>query len=243
MLCCATMELETGGPLPGQLQSWMEPGMISTLNPVVTTVVYNTPEHNLGVVGSYEQIYRTEFKEISQPSILVFAHDDVIMREHGWDARLLREFRDPSVGVVGFGGALVHGSPNLYKRPYYLPGLGRSGYLSNVDDAEVHGERFTGAADVAVLDGFVLAVRRSFLDKIGGFQQLIDAGIDFIGYDYMICGLAHRLGYRVRVVGCRCHHKGGGTSTKVNVDRQEEYDRAHRIIYEQMRDVLPWECA
>ncbi len=235
-LLVATMEEEVQGRLPGQVQSWKDNAIGLGMDSI--DVLWNTKENNKGVVGSYQAMY-----EETPEDVLVYAHDDVIMRELGWDVRLLREFRDPSVGVVGFGGALVHGSPNLYKRPYYLPGLGRSGYLSNVDDAEVHGERFTGAADVAVLDGFVLAVRRSFLDRIGGFQQLIDAGIDFIGYDYMICGLAHRHGYRVRVVGCRCHHKGGGTSTKVNVDRQEEYDRAHRIIYEQMRDVLPWECA
>ncbi len=223
-------------PYPGQISTWIES---SSHHQYVYASRVNTSKDNLGVVGSYQQLYERPI----DADVLVYAHDDVIMRESGWDVRLLNEFRDPSVGVVGFGGALVHGSPNLYKRPYYLPGLGRSGYLSNVDDAEVHGERFTGTADVAVLDGFVLACRRSLLDRIGGFQQLIDAGIDFIGYDYMICGLAHRLGYRTRVIGVRCHHKGGGTSTKVNVDRQEEYDRAHRIIYEELRDVLPWECA
>ncbi len=231
-LCIATMAVD----IPETVRSAVQTATVIGWD--TTSVHLNTIEKNDGVVGSYQKLY-----EQSKSDVLIYMHDDVQVHEEGWDVRVRNEFHDPSVGVVGFGGALVHGSPNLYKRPYYLPWLGRSGYLSNVDDAEVHGERFTGAADVAVLDGFVLAIRRSFLDKIGGFQQLIDAGIDFIGYDYMICGLAHRLGYRTRVVGVRCHHKGGGTSTKVNVDRQEEYDRAHRIIYEELRDVLPWECA
>ena len=146
---------------------------------------------------------------------------------------------DPQTAVVGFGGALWHGLPELYKVPYQLQQLQRGQYRSNVDDAEVHGERFTGRCRVAVLDGFALAVRRSFLDRIGGFAKISAMGIDFINYDYTICALARRYGYKIRMVGVRCHHRGGVTSTKLGIDWQPSYVRAHEVFYNNFRDVMP----
>jgi len=229
-LCVATMKNDNL-PHPGDIPGWVR----ASQTYIPTYIHRNWPDANDGVVGSYQWMY-----EGSGEPILCYLHDDVICREEGWDVRLLKEFEDPKVGLVGFGGALAHGSSELYKRPYELTNLRRMGYLSNVDDAEVHGERFSGSCDVAVLDGFCLCIRRSVLDRIGGWKILIDAYIGFIAYDYVICALVRRLGYRIRVVGCRCHHRGGGTSVKINVDRQAEYDYAHRWCYENLRDVLPY---
>lgn len=219
-LCCATMRAKSDTSYPGDLTSWLAKAS-SCHN--ATDVRYNTPEDNLGVVGSYQWLYERRTEDV-----LIYTHDDVIMREQNWDRRLLDEFEDPEVGIVGLGGAKWHGVEELYKVPYVLQQLRRGDYVSNVDDAEVHGERFNGATDCAVLDGFTLCVRRSFLDRINGWNQLLIAGIDFIAYDYVICALARRYGYKIRVVGLRCHHRGGGTSVGINVDRQKEYDYAHR---------------
>lgn len=235
-ICVATMRQEQAGAYPGDISLATAN---ATTQPVVN-VLFNTPKHNLGVVGSYQWLYKTA---AAGSDLLCFMHDDVIVRERGWDARVIREFEDETVGMVGFGGAKQHGAGDLYKTPYRLQQLGRSGYLSNVDDAEVHGARFEGATDVAVLDGYVLVIRRRLLDLVGGWQQVIDAGVDFIGYDYMMCGLVHRVGARIRVVGVRCHHRGGGTSVAVvKADRQAEYEHSHRWLYDNMRDVLPWVC-
>jgi len=205
----------------------------------------NTAENNLGVVASYE-----ELRQRTAAPILCYIHDDVICRELGWDLRVLEEFEDPKVGVVGFGGALRHGSDELYKRPYKLQQLGRAGYRSNVDDAEVHGERFEDNCDVAVLDGFALIVRRELLDRAGGWPH--DRYPPHHCYDYFLCCLAHQLGYRVRLCGVRCHHLGGRTAlspayqlwaerSKWGSD-QAMHEAGHRLIYEDFRDVLPWSC-
>ncbi len=203
----------------------------------------NTPEDNLGVVGSYQWLY-----EHTTAPIIAYIHDDVICREQGWDERILKEFDDPTVGVVGFGGALHHGSDDLYRTPYRLQQLARAHYLSNTDDAEFHGERFTGACDVAVLDGFALVVRRELLDRCGGWPV---TKIRFHAYDYAICCLAHRYRYRVRVVGVRCHHLGGRTSTtpqyQVWAENQglsdnDDHVQAHAYIYHEFSDVLPYRC-
>lgn len=119
-----------------------------------------------GVLPLYQEAF-----EQSSGEIVAFLHDDVSIYEPGWDLRVEREFLDNNhVGVVGFGGALRHGSSDIYKSPYSLQQLGRSDYYSNTDDAELHGTRFTGEMNAAVLDGFCLIARRELLEKMGGWQ-------------------------------------------------------------------------
>src|SRR5437868_2284955 len=103
---------------------------------------YNTPDNNLGVIGAYQKLYVN-----STEDILAFIHDDCIFHQEGWNERIIKEFEDPQVGIAGFGGALWHGTDDLYKVPYQLEQLRRGDYLSNVEDAEIHGRRFTGSCD------------------------------------------------------------------------------------------------
>lgn len=184
--------------------------------------------------------------EITDGDVIAYIHSDVIIHEQGWAKRVLAEFENERVGVVGFGGSLWHGSPDIYKVPYHISQLGRSFYISNVDDWEAHGKRFDGACDVATLDGFVLCVRRSMLVAAGGWP--VEA-LPFHGYDHWLTLTAHRLGYKVRLAGVRCHHLGGLTSV---MDETQAWARttkwgsetemhivAHRWLYEEFRDVLP----
>lgn len=189
-----------------------------------------------GILHAYEQAWRQ-----SKADVIAYLHDDCVTKEKDWHLRVLAEFESPDVGLIGFGGALVHGSPELYKRPYDHRQLGRSHYMSNVDDAEVHGARFTGSNDVATLDGFALIVRRDILERAGGWPVGV---LDYIMYDQWLTCMAHRLGYRVRVVGVRCHHLGGRTAVTLKKADETgvEYDKAHRYIYNEFRDVLPWSC-
>lgn len=238
-ICVATMSEET---LPGSITTFRD-CRSTELMPYPIVVKHNSAESNAGLIGSYNDLY-----ENTPNDILAFIHDDVICREKGWDERVLAEFDDPNVGVVGFGGALQHGSPLLYKTPYVLQQLARFDYRSNVDDAELHGERFKGACDVAVLDGFALVVRRDLLVRGGGWPRVAGG---FHCYDYAICALAHRFRYRVRMVGIACHHLGGRTSTtpqyqewaqRQGVNDQEVHTMSHRWIYDEYSDVLPWRC-
>lgn len=187
--------------------------------------------------------------EECQDPVLAYLHDDVTIHDGDWAERVLAEFQDPTIGVVGFGGALIHGHPDLYRKPYELTQLARFGYLSNMDDAEAHGQRLTGTCDVAVLDGFALIMRRALLAAVGGWpvNQMV-----FHCYDYWLCCTAHRLGYRVRLVGVRCHHAGGMTSTKPayqdwlasrGLTDAQTHEESHRYIYDGFQDVLPWACS
>lgn len=205
---------------------------------------HNTPEDNLGVTGSLQWLY-----EHTTAPIIAFIHSDVEIYEQGWDERVLKEFDDPSVGVVGFGGATQLGADDIYRTPYRLMQLRRINYMSNQTDAEAHGRSFTGECDVATCDGFALVVRRMLLDRWGGWPV---KRYPFHNYDNALCIESHRQGYRVRLVGIACTHHGGRTSTTPEVQAywqslgtsdQQIHTESHLRLYEDGRGILPLRVA
>ena len=165
-----------------------------------------------------------------------------------------KEFEDPRVGLVGFGGGLGHGDPEMYRKPYELTQLARRGYRSNTRDAEANGVRERGSCDVAVLDGMALFVRREILDRptIQSFRPLkndlhiygwpLHTPIGYFCYDYWLCCETRRQGYRIRMVGVACDHLNG-KSTGLGPEElgRDKFEAAHRYLYDTCRDVLPWE--
>ncbi len=193
-------------------------------------------ENDLTGQGLLES-YQTAFEE-STADILGYCHDDVMMMEDYWDRRVLKEFEDPTVGMVGFGGAKRHGSPGIYQVPYHLTQVGRGSFMSNMRAAETHGARFTGECDVAVLDGFTLFVRRKILEAAGGWP--LGGAIGYIAYDYWLSCVVREQGYRIRLVGVACDHLGG-KSTGLDPNLKVDFDAAHREIYDRFRNCLPFE--
>lgn len=179
------------------------------------------------------QCFNAIYASTTEP-IISYMHDDVEIYEPGWDNRVLREFDDPSVGLVGFGGALGHGTPNLYTTPYFLPNLARQQFMSNMRSAERHGARFTGARDVAVLDGFALFVRRSVLDAWGGWPM--DKEVGYFMYSENLCCETRRQGLRIRLVGVDCEHLGGKST---GAPLPHSYEAEHEYFYNANRDVMP----
>lgn len=186
---------------------------------------------DMDVLPAYQECY-----ERTTEPILAYIHDDVEIYEKGWDQRVLDQFDDPSVGLVGFGGALGHGTADLYSQPYHLPNLARQNFLSNMRSAEKHGARFTGERDVAVLDGFALFVRRPILDKVGGWP--LDKPYGYFMYSEWLCCEARRQGFRIRLVGVDCEHLGGRSSGFISPN--ENYELAHKYFYDNNRDVMPY---
>jgi hypothetical protein len=201
---------------------------------------YNKPDDNLGVTGSLQWLY-----EKTTAPIIAFLHSDVEIFESGWDEGVLKEFDDPKVGVVGFGGALQLGENDIYRLPYKLTQLARVHYCSNQRDWETHGLREEGSRDVATLDGFALIVRRKLLDKWGGWPV---ERYPFHGYDNALCLEAAKQGYRVRLVGLDCLHHGGSTSTTEVAQEHWKaqgtsdvaiHEQSHLNLYEDGRGWLP----
>ena len=181
------------------------------------------------ILVAYQECYVT-----TNAPILSYIHDDVEIYEENWDLRVLKEFDDPKVGVVGFGGALGHGVPNLYHVPYYLPNLARQQFMSNMRSAEKHGSRFTGERDVVILDGYALFLRREILDKVGGWP--VGKPYGYFLYSEWLCCEARRQGFRIRMVGVDSEHLGGRSSFS---GLKDNYEEAHRYLFENNRDVLP----
>lgn len=192
-------------------------------------------------------VFNLEFlyKKHSAIDIVAFIHDDVTVHEPNWGARILAEFADPRVAIVGMGGAVGIGTPDIYKRPYHISQLQRVGYRSNQRDWEVHGGHLDGAMDAAVVDGFFMAIRTSFLKEIDGWAGFPHA---FHMYDAYVCLQAIKRGYKVRAVGIDVTHHGGGTSTSTayaescrarGTTMEREHSEPHVFIYNHFRDLLP----
>jgi hypothetical protein len=205
------------------------------------------PGFKLLVANGYRGIlpaYQSAFEELQGqgPGIIAHLHDDFVLRDKEWVSKVLEEFRDPTVGLAGFGGALEHGTPELYQAPYDYLQLGRGHFLSNMEDAEVHGRRFTGTADVAVLDGYSLIIRKEILERAGGWP--VQTPLGYVGYDYWASAITRRQGFRIRVLGIPCKHFGAATFGKLgkgaDVEQTQEYQDAYRYIYDTCRDVLPF---
>lgn len=184
------------------------------------------------------EAYQKGFEE-SPEEILGFVHDDLYINEFGWDERVMAEFEDPSVALVGFGGALMLSSPLLYQLPFSAEHVGRWKFRSNMRDAETHGERFTGSCNVACLDGFSMFVRRTVLQNspFQGWPHGITLG--YHGYDLWLSAEVRRQGLKTRLIGVKCDHIGWRTS--VMTKEPDNRDEAYRWLYDNFRGTIPFE--
>jgi cellulose synthase/poly-beta-1,6-N-acetylglucosamine synthase-like glycosyltransferase len=198
-------------------------------------------EPNLGVVRAYHKLW----EQYREEDILVYIHDDVTIHETGWMERVRKAFENPKVAIVGFGGATGMGSRDIYKKPYNIMQLVRLGYCSNQTDWPQHGMREEGERGVAVIDGFFMALRGTFLKEVGGWDWIHS---NFHCYDTAMCLEAYRRNWEVRMVGVSCTHEGGGTSTKEEyaewcvehgTTMENEHSIPHLWLYNEFRDVLP----
>jgi len=180
-----------------------------------------------------------------ESDLIFYGHDDVIIHDPDWINRVLSPFENPACVAVGLGGATGLGNKDLYRKPYNIWNMARVGYASNQTDAEVHGERFTGARRVAVPEAFFMAVRADWLRSIGGWP--VDH-LSHHGLDLWLACMAARHKKETWMVGISCTHHGGGTSTK-DVYREAkwlkggsletDHQEPHKWLYNEFRDVLP----
>jgi hypothetical protein len=208
--------------------------------PLLVQLIDNRDNH-LTPCQAYQQAL-----ESTDPDILVYAHDDVKVHDEKWLEHIVTVFDDhPNCVAVGLGGALSLGHPDLYRTPYRIQNMARGNYMSNQDDWEIHGKRETGTRRVAVLDAFLMAVRRDFLLSVGGWpvKHLTHHCLDL----WLACEAA-RAEKEIYMVGCSVLHSGGGTSTnaiyataqwKQGGTLETDHQAPHRWLAETYRDVLP----
>lgn len=180
--------------------------------------------------------------------IVAAFHDDLRIDEPGWDAAILRHFAaHPRTGLAGFSGADGLGTEGMYARPYDPMTLARRGFFSNLEDAEAHGRRETGAVLSACADGFSQIGSAGFFGM--AWPYMVELGIKHHLYDGILGALARRHKLETWFLPVRCKHAGGMTAVA-----SEEYQRwaakrggdhelwkqAHILGFHDLSDVLPF---
>ena len=221
------------------------------LSEVKVTIIDNRvviTDSYLGVLPAMDIGGASVFLE--DTDIIGFVHDDVEMLEWGWDERLWALFNNPNIGLAGFGGAKGLGEDFIYQKPYELTQLVRKDFRSNMVGWKIHGSHETYITRVAVLDGFSQFFRYSAYKAMGGWAQAIKDGLPpHHMYDAWAACRMKELGLETWLLPLQCWHKGGMTATSAQYDTwlktqgwnndSEVHAKAHEVIYNRFRNVLP----
>lgn len=242
------------------LQSWIDRGHYSW--PLIVEVNGYQNEPFLGVVPAFAA--GVDKALATNAEIIVCLHDDLEIKQDGWDAYVLAHFElTQTCGLAGFGGGRTLGAPNIYQIDYEPHQLARGTFISNMEEAEIHGGRVLVPQRVACLDGFSQIGRRAFWQERHAtilptagvarnlFGRLAQMGIYHHAYDAALGCYAKRLGWDTWMLPVHCHHYGGVTAvadTRYHAwaDQQHPsgdegfWDDAHRIVYNEFKDVLPF---
>lgn len=230
------------------------------------TVVAQVPDY-IGPVPAFKLGVDLALQITAPDGIIACLHDDLLIEEGAWDAKVLAFFNQhPEVGLVGFGGGTGLGADDIYKSAYSPYQLARQDFVSNMREAEAHGRRVTEPTRVACLDGFSQIGRVAFWQGEGhadrrlqqdwtrnGPLTVLDAqGVIHHAYDAYIGADAHRMGWHVYMLPIACHHYGGQTAvgdagyqlwanarTKVENGDHSLWLTAHHTVYDLLRGVLP----
>jgi len=181
--------------------------------------------------------------------IIACFHDDLAILEPGWDSAIVNAFeRDKKLGLVCFSGAMGIGDVDIYKKPYSPNQLARINFISNMVDAEKHGERVIEPRQIACGDGFSQIGSAKFFKQ--AWEDLQAAGIKHHFYDTALGCLAYRYDYKALYLPVHCKHHGGLTAVgnlnyarwaaeKNKLGDHGFWEEAHLWGYEEFRDVLP----
>jgi len=174
-----------------------------------TRLTYHRNSENLGLIRALNQGARLAGNET-----LCFLHNDVEMQEPGWLGRLTDALESPGgIGLAGLYGARKLRADGRYAGRTLVHCLSGSATL----EAEM--------AEVAAVDGVCLCLKRSVLERVGGF----DEGYGFIhGYDRDLSFAVREAGWRCAVVNAPFIHRGGGTRTGPGAPIAASEDLAQR---------------
>jgi len=185
---------------------------------------YHRNGENLGLIKALNQGWRLAVREF-----VCFLHNDTEMREPRWLERLIGALdADPSVGLAGLYGVKRIRRDGRYVGRTIVHCLSESPTLR------------CPMAEVTVIDGGCLFLRRELLETLGGFDE--EYGF-FHGYDKDLSFAVRETGRRCVVVNAPFVHHGGQTRASLgdgpagsgdDLQRREAWARfarkwAHRL--------------
>lgn len=193
--------------LPDYLERWM-PRMFGRFRLIRNRI-------NLGFPAAVNQGL-----EACTGKTIAVLHSDLFFLDRGWDLRIEAHLLDRSVGLIGVAGCRELGADG-----------GRSHVISNLLDAEQHGERSDAEADVAAFDSLALITRRETWAELGGLDER------FYAYHYSDKDVSLRVldrGMRNLYLGIRCHHSSGiGAEQQVFRDQMQREVGGVDALHEQ----------
>jgi GT2 family glycosyltransferase len=177
--------------------------------PLPYPLTYHRNDQNLGLISALNQA-----AGLAKGDVLCFLHNDTEMRDAGWLERLLAALASPRrIGLAGLYGARRLRRDGRYVGRTIVHALEGAGMLDG------------DAAEVAVVDGVCLCLRRRLLEDVGGF----DEGYGFLhGYDRDLSFAVREAGWRCAVVGAPFVHHGGGTRTGAGAPFRSDEDMQQR---------------
>jgi cellulose synthase/poly-beta-1,6-N-acetylglucosamine synthase-like glycosyltransferase len=120
-------------------------------------------QENKGVLGVFQ-----EGMKISATEIVVFAHNDLLIHEKGYDKHIEKDFEErPKLGMAGFVGARgVAGNGGRWRTTSNMLGKEWGACECHSQVGAHHGEVSTGFTYASVLDGCCTIFRRSAFDDL-----------------------------------------------------------------------------
>jgi len=161
-------------------------------------IQYERNEKNLGPIKAVNQGIA-----LARYSYVIAIHNDVVIMERGWLDKIKKCFEsDPGVGLIGLAG----------RTEIYRTGCVNEDTLKHgLQNEDLNPPMREETADVAVVDGLCLAMRRELLDKVKGFDEQ---------YGYMHCYdldlslQSIEAGFRNVIVKIEAMHIGNGGRTR-----------------------------
>jgi GT2 family glycosyltransferase len=207
--------------------------LIDSINPNVD-VHYIRNDRNLGPIKAINQGI-----EAAKYRYSAVMHNDVIIFEDGWLARMVKVFEaDPKIGIAGFAGR---------KEIYNNGAVNETSLKHNLQNEDLNEVMREEVAEVAVLDGLFFMMRQELLDKIKGLDET---------YGYMHCYdldvslKSIEAGFKNVVVNIEAMHVANGGMTR----GQDEYKsivkddygllkKNCKILSEKWRHLLPFKVS
>jgi GT2 family glycosyltransferase len=196
---------------------------------------------NVGAIESLNQIWRN-----ATGDIIFFLHNDTEVFEKNYDVKLKKAFEiNNDIGIVGGYGAKGIGTRDIYTKPYEMCQLARGGNVSNARmDKDIHGFRNlkNDFENVAVLDGFMMVIKKEIIDKTDGFGKIL---FYHHNQDNLICIQSIEMDYENIIIPFDCNHIGGQTDVKENwtagtgKSKQDIHSEAHPPLWEYGKGKLP----
>lgn len=164
----------------------------STIGVPFEIIRIDNSRHTYSICAAYN-----EGKTKCKYDIICFSHEDVIFETINWGRIIIHILADPTIGLAGvLGACYVSLFPADWIDPKECEGQFRAGFKDGKPVITFRRFASKDTAEVAVADGFFMAVRAEVLRHVRFSEDLLPG---FHGYDFDICSQVRERGLKIVV--------------------------------------------